>query len=531
MCNFLDQPLLQGGGENGGINMGPSATLQNITFYTCGSRGDVQPFVGVALGLKKQGYNVKFLTCSGHVPFIESFGLKAVSIGSDFEDVMKSDPYMRRAMANGNTLEFMMFISHFFTSTADLTCRNFLKEMTENRPDLLICGTMSEYLGWYAVSVLKIPSIQLKIEIMVHDSLRAPWGFPTLPFGAHLFIMKILLSRIYETFKGFDKAMLKCGGTDVCSFTTARRVVSEGFQPMQPIMVLISPLYRDTMFPHAHKNLRFVGSSVIEKSIQKTNSNFGNSEQHEGIEKFLSEGSTKPVYMGWGSMICKNAEYMTEIAVHTLFLTGQRGIVLGGYAGLKEEMLDAIKNPKLRQQLKNYAKKNVLFVPFCPHELVLPHVSCVVHHGGAGTTNASLRSGAPTVITPVFWDQYDYAHLVQTKGVGVGFSKQFQRVTVNELADAVKLCITDVDIQKRATEFSKELRSDANGVDNVVNYVERFWKNEVLPGSWLAEIEEEKQRAILEVKALTSSRRKWIFGFVGIFAGILCYAYMARHVM
>merc|ERR1712151_775524 len=125
---------------------------------------------------------------------------------------------------------------------------------------------------------------------------------------------------------------------------------------------------------------------------------------------------------------------------------------------------------------------------------------------------------------PVFWDQYDYSHLVKKKGVGVGFSKHFQRVTVNELADAVKLCITDVDIQNRAREFSKELQNDANGAENVVNYVERFWKNEVLSRKWIAEVEEEKQRGILEVKATTSSRRKWIFGF-SVFAGGLCYAY------
>merc|ERR1712232_1274751 len=188
-------------------------------------------------------------------------------------------------------------------------------------------------------------------------------------------------------------------------------------------------------------------------------------------------------------------------------------------------MLDAIKNQKLQQKLRDFAEKNVLFISSCPHELLLPHVSCIVHHGGAGTTNASLRSGAPTIITPVFWDQYDYAHLVKTKGVGVGFSKQFQIVTVNELADAVKLCITDVDIQKRAREFGEELQSDDNGANNVVNYVERFWKTEVLPGKWIAEIEEEKQRAILEVKATTLRHRQRILVLVCIFVVGLYYAY------
>ena len=44
----------------------------------------------------------------------------------------------------------------------------------------------------------------------------------------------------------------------------------------------------------------------------------------------------------------------------------------------------------------------------------------VVHHGGAGTLNASARSGRPTVVAPIFVDQPGHAGLVNENGFGVG---------------------------------------------------------------------------------------------------------------
>ena len=43
------------------------------------------------------------------------------------------------------------------------------------------------------------------------------------------------------------------------------------------------------------------------------------------------------------------------------------------------------------------------------HQWLFPRCSCVVHHGGLGTTQAALRAGVPSVITPVFGDQFHNA--------------------------------------------------------------------------------------------------------------------------
>jgi UDP:flavonoid glycosyltransferase YjiC (YdhE family) len=40
-----------------------------------------------------------------------------------------------------------------------------------------------------------------------------------------------------------------------------------------------------------------------------------------------------------------------------------------------------------------------------PHDWLFKHVSCVIHHGGAGTTAAGITAGRPTLIVPFFGDQ------------------------------------------------------------------------------------------------------------------------------
>lgn len=54
-----------------------------------------------------------------------------------------------------------------------------------------------------------------------------------------------------------------------------------------------------------------------------------------------------------------------------------------------------------------------LQIEAAPHDWLSPRVTVVVHHGGAGTTAASLRASQPTIICPFiadqpFWDKVVY---------------------------------------------------------------------------------------------------------------------------
>ena len=174
-------------------------------------------------------------------------------------------------------------------------------------------------------------------------------------------------------------------------------------------------------------------------------------------------------------MTSKSTEHMVEFAVTALKMSGQRGIVLGGWAGLS---MDALRNATSDEDLLAYAKENVLFIKEGAHENLFPRVACTVHHGGAGTTNAALRSGVPTIITPVFLDQWDHAYLVNELGVGFGFEKQLQQTSAEELAEAINRVITDEIIVDRARDFGL-LQREEDGAHQVVSKIEKFWEDEM----------------------------------------------------
>jgi hypothetical protein len=75
-----------------------------------------------------------------------------------------------------------------------------------------------------------------------------------------------------------------------------------------------------------------------------------------------------------------------------------------------------------------------------PHDWLFSQIDAAAHHGGSGTTGASLRAGIPTIIRPFFGDQFFFATRVEDLGVGVwvrkwgtnSFGRALWEVTRNE---------------------------------------------------------------------------------------------------
>ncbi len=82
----------------------------------------------------------------------------------------------------------------------------------------------------------------------------------------------------------------------------------------------------------------------------------------------------------------------------------------------------------------------VFVVDNIPHDWLFPKVSCVVHHGGAGTTAAGLASGIPTIIVPFFGDQPFWGMVVARAGAGPP-PIAFKDLTSDNLSAAIKAAL------------------------------------------------------------------------------------------
>lgn len=176
---------------------------------------------------------------------------------------------------------------------------------------------------------------------------------------------------------------------------------------------------------------------------------------------FLKSGSP-PIYIGFGSMRDDDPERLTRLAVRALELSGQRGILLGGWGGLASSTLS----------------QSVFFVESVPHAWLFPRMAAVVHHGGAGTTGAGFRAGVPSLITPFALDQYAWAGLATQLGVRPNGLGEMKTLTAEKLARAIQVAMSDAGLRARAAILGEKIRAE-KGVAHAVELIEQHahqWK-------------------------------------------------------
>jgi sterol 3beta-glucosyltransferase len=65
-------------------------TTMNITIIALGSRGDVQPYVALGLGLQAAGHKVRIAARADFEAFVRSRGLNFFSIGGNSREILES---------------------------------------------------------------------------------------------------------------------------------------------------------------------------------------------------------------------------------------------------------------------------------------------------------------------------------------------------------------------------------------------------------------------------------------------------------
>ncbi|KAG6836685.1 Sterol 3-beta-glucosyltransferase [Arthromyces matolae] len=125
------------------------------------------------------------------------------------------------------------------------------------------------------------------------------------------------------------------------------------------------------------------------------------------MAKARSDG--KPlVYIGFGSITVPNPTRVTERLVKAVVQSDVRAIIVKGWS--------------MRMSKHSTEEDHTKIPPECylldrvPHDWLFPQIDAALHHGGAGTTGASLRAGIPTLIKPWFGDQFFWAARVHRLG-------------------------------------------------------------------------------------------------------------------
>lgn len=143
----------------------------------------------------------------------------------------------------------------------------------------------------------------------------------------------------------------------------------------------------------------------------------------------------------------------TEIVLEALAKTGKRGLLASGGGALGVRNLPS----------------NVRFISEAPHDWLFPKVAAVIHHGGAGTTAASLRAGRPTAICPFFGDQPFWAKRIAKLGLG---PPPLNRKTLSSdsVASAIRF-MDDLQVRQRTEDIARKIDQE-DGVVRAADFIE-----------------------------------------------------------
>ena len=144
--------------------------------------------------------------------------------------------------------------------------------------------------------------------------------------------------------------------------------------------------------------------------------------------------------------------------LEALAKSGQRGLLLTGWGGLRAELVP----------------DNVFVVDSAPHSWLFPRMAAVVHHGGAGTTAEGLRAGVPAVIVPFVFDQPFWGARIKALGLGPDPIPQ-KKLTADRLAHAIRIAVTDPGMKQRANSCGEAIRAE-DGIGNAVKIIQRYFR-------------------------------------------------------
>jgi UDP:flavonoid glycosyltransferase YjiC (YdhE family) len=173
----------------------------------------------------------------------------------------------------------------------------------------------------------------------------------------------------------------------------------------------------------------------------------------DDLKAFLEAGPT-PIYVGFGSIVVDNQIKLTKTVFEAIQKSGQRAIISRGWGNLGVEGVDV--------------PDGILVIGSCPHDWLFRQVSCVIHHGGAGTTAAGLALGRPTIIIPFFGDQEFWGRIVAKAGAG-SFPIPHKQLTADKLSTAIEMALRD-STKERAQEIAKKMANESGVQEGVCSF-------------------------------------------------------------
>ena len=412
-----------------------------ITIIAVGTRGDVQPHVALAKGLRNAGHSVRVATHAGYASLVRAHGLSFAPVAGDPRSLLAGRRQVM-AEARGTALRDLRFLRTLLREQEALAYEALADCLAASQgADALICSTVA-IVGPIVAEKLAIPAFSSALQPLSRTTAFPLFMFPELPrLGPRYNRLTYTLAQ--RVVRRLTRPLVsRCRQRLGLSPMVPPRPVNG---PQPPVLYGFSPLVVPRPADWGEQ-VYVTGYWFLDR--------LDDWRPPDALQRFLDAGSP-PVYVGFGSSRTRDPEATVSLVLEALKATGQRGILETGWGGLGRGSLPP----------------DVFQVDETPHDWLFPRMATVVHHSGAGTVAASLRAGVPTVTVPFDGDKPFWARRVHALGVGPP-PIPWKQLTAARLSAAIGVAVGDVAVQRRAAGLGEQLRAE-NGVGRAVEIVHR----------------------------------------------------------
>jgi sterol 3beta-glucosyltransferase len=413
--------------------------VKTITLLTSGTRGDVIPYIALGEGLRDAGYNVRIAAPRGFANLVQASRVTFAPFNGNPSDLLVEQGDQTPMTLGTNPIRSLLATRNFLRQARPLY-RQMLHSAAEacRGSDVLIHGLPTLW-GAHIAEGLGIPAVRALLQPLA----------PTREFPSALLPFRFSLSGIGNWFSHWAVTQ--------ATWLSWRSEINHA-------------RHADFGLGTAH----WLDPSLRADSAQPLTLN-GFSEQ---IVPRPKDWNGKQVITGYWNSDDSKSQRVNNSAIQRFIDSANNPIAIGfgspgtqGYLPMLEEALNRANAQavltlpsKWHGEIKS---KNIFPIEYAPHDWLYSHVKVAVHHGGAGTTSASLHAGIPTITMPLAIDQFFWGERIYKIGVGTKPIPQ-RKLNAENLAQAITQALTDESMRARAKTVSVAL-SQENGIQAAVS--------------------------------------------------------------
>nr|WP_298242744.1 glycosyltransferase [uncultured Bradyrhizobium sp.] len=398
-----------------------------------GTRGDVEPATAVARELQRRGHDVRMAVPPNLVGFAASAGLCSVSTyGPDSQRQLEAEVFHDWFKLRNPVKVLRQAREYLVEGWADMSAT--LTRLAAGA-DVILSGTTYQELAANVAEAQGVPFAALHyFPVRANDHIlpvRLPQSLVAPLWSVAEWSHWRLLRPAYDEQR-------RALGLPHSRIRAVRQIVESGALEIQA--------YDKVFFPGLEAQWGWrrplVGTMALESATDFDGA----------VDSWIGAGR-RPIYFGFGSMPVDRPAETVEMIAKACRELGERALICSGVLPLGGTA----------------PTRDVMIVPSVNHAAVLSRCRAIVHHGGSGTTAASVRSGVPTVVLWIGADQPIWG--TQIKRLGLGTSRRFSATTAETLRDDLRTVLAP-GCAARAREVSNQMTPPSRSLTTTVALLE-----------------------------------------------------------